>query len=409
MPPLFIFKKTLFSHSLLFSLSTIHRVAVQRPDSLAPASSLIAVHDGRVLKDHLSVASNGLSDGSVIVVLKQATRNLAAAPTAAERTSSEAYQSTISENHRATSLAAHTATTDVTTPATPTTDAELTAAAVATAEAESAAADHDEDNNHEPCCRICHGGPEAVPELGRLLAPCRCRGTMRLVHLHCLNQWRQLAPSPQSAVACDQCGYVYQFERTKLAELLLSSKGAFVVGLVTFLGVLYAASSAVHLCVPNTWKAAFWMRAWRPTLPPYLRLGNRMVANVWEWPKTWAFLQGHLDFLAGGAYLFGACGFLSYLALEVQYAQLHRAIFLGQQQRHQGGGGPPPWWSGWLTMHSAMFVVWLMHLATARGQGPWKMIFLIGLSALGKDAAFAAHALAHRTARWLGERMLEVQ
>jgi hypothetical protein len=384
-------------------------VAVQRPDSLAPASSLVAVHDGRVLKDYLSVAASGLKDGSVLVVLKQASKNFEETSRRTEPVIlSGGITSSLLRNQRDAPLTAHAAHMDNSTPAAPAMDADLTAEGVAAAETEAAAVDHDEDSSHEPSCRICHGGSEVVHELGRLLAPCRCRGTMRLVHLHCLNQWRQLAPSPQSAVACDQCGYVYQFERTKLAELLLSSKGAFVVGLVTFLVVLYAASSAVHMCVPNAWKAAFWMRAWRPTMPPYFRLGNRMIANAWEWPQTWSCLQGHLDFLAGGAYLFGAGGFLSYLAVEVQYARLNRAIFLGQQQVHRGGG-PPPWWSGWLTMHSAMFVVWMMHLATAQGQGPWKLILVIGLSALGKDAAFAAHALAQRTASWLGERMLEVQ
>ena len=36
-------------------------------------------------------------------------------------------------------------------------------------------------------CRICHC--EADSDLGRLIAPCKCRGTLRNVHQACLQQW----------------------------------------------------------------------------------------------------------------------------------------------------------------------------------------------------------------------------
>ncbi|XP_064476451.1 E3 ubiquitin-protein ligase MARCHF2-like [Ornithodoros turicata] len=40
-------------------------------------------------------------------------------------------------------------------------------------------------SNDAPVCRICHGGSS----LGALISPCRCSGTMRLVHRECLQQW----------------------------------------------------------------------------------------------------------------------------------------------------------------------------------------------------------------------------
>jgi E3 ubiquitin-protein ligase DOA10 len=32
-------------------------------------------------------------------------------------------------------------------------------------------------------CRICFGGVEDEPELGKLISPCKCKGTMKYVHL----------------------------------------------------------------------------------------------------------------------------------------------------------------------------------------------------------------------------------
>ncbi|KAI8608035.1 hypothetical protein BC830DRAFT_1086506, partial [Chytriomyces sp. MP71] len=46
-------------------------------------------------------------------------------------------------------------------------------------------------------CRICFGGEggdvEGTPEedLGRLISPCKCKGSMKYVHLNCINEWRK--------------------------------------------------------------------------------------------------------------------------------------------------------------------------------------------------------------------------
>ena len=42
------------------------------------------------------------------------------------------------------------------------------------------------DKEHEATCRICFGdGTE-----GKLLSPCLCKGSMRFVHVECLQRWR---------------------------------------------------------------------------------------------------------------------------------------------------------------------------------------------------------------------------
>src|SRR5205085_2770603 len=57
---------------------------------------------------------------------------------------------------------------------------------------------------------------------GRLISPCRCRGTMKFVHLHCLNSWRYASPNRRSVYQCDQCGYKYHFNRTHYAAIASS-------------------------------------------------------------------------------------------------------------------------------------------------------------------------------------------
>lgn len=41
-------------------------------------------------------------------------------------------------------------------------------------------------------CKICLGGVEEESELGRLISPCKCKGTIKYVHIECLNEWRKV-------------------------------------------------------------------------------------------------------------------------------------------------------------------------------------------------------------------------
>lgn len=58
--------------------------------------------------------------------------------------------------------------------------------------------------------------------VGRLISPCRCRGTMKFVHLQCLNSWRYASPNRRSVYQCDQCGYKYHFNRTQYTAIASS-------------------------------------------------------------------------------------------------------------------------------------------------------------------------------------------
>ena len=57
----------------------------------------------------------------------------------------------------------------------------------------------------DACCRICYesGG-------GVLFKPCRCDGTMKWVHVGCLDTWREKG-GPDAQTQCQSCGCRYRF------------------------------------------------------------------------------------------------------------------------------------------------------------------------------------------------------
>lgn len=51
------------------------------------------------------------------------------------------------------------------------------------------------------------------PELGRLIQPCKCKGSQRYVHEGCLRAWRRASPSQRNLWECPTCKYQYHLER----------------------------------------------------------------------------------------------------------------------------------------------------------------------------------------------------
>merc|ERR1712157_521206 len=46
-----------------------------------------------------------------------------------------------------------------------------------------------------------------------LISPCRCCGTMKYVHRHCLDEWRIQSLNPKSLVQCTTCGTRFRLNR----------------------------------------------------------------------------------------------------------------------------------------------------------------------------------------------------
>lgn len=86
-------------------------------------------------------------------------------------------------------------------------------------------------------CRICldQTTEDADPELGRLISPCKCKGSARYVHEECLRAWRLHSANSQSFYKCPTCHFEYQFLRLKVAQAMVSTA---LVGTITALILL---------------------------------------------------------------------------------------------------------------------------------------------------------------------------
>ncbi|KAF3765842.1 hypothetical protein M406DRAFT_356080, partial [Cryphonectria parasitica EP155] len=51
------------------------------------------------------------------------------------------------------------------------------------------------------------------PEFGRLMRPCKCKGSQKYVHEGCLRAWRMASPAQRNLWECPTCKYTYRLER----------------------------------------------------------------------------------------------------------------------------------------------------------------------------------------------------
>ncbi len=119
----------------------------------------------------------------------------------------------------------------------------------------------DSDGVEEKQCRICFGSdsPEEVEELGRLISPCLCSGTMSYVHVKCINEWRSKGRNKQTYYQCNQCHFRYRFNRTLFFGLATSRPLIFLTSMFLFL-FLALATGQVLLMLLNSSTFDRWIR-----------------------------------------------------------------------------------------------------------------------------------------------------
>ncbi|TGO40495.1 hypothetical protein BHYA_0036g00280 [Botrytis hyacinthi] len=61
------------------------------------------------------------------------------------------------------------------------------------------------------------------PELGRLMRPCKCKGSQRYVHEGCLTAWRYTNPGSKNYYECPTCHFRYHFHRMKWGHWISSA------------------------------------------------------------------------------------------------------------------------------------------------------------------------------------------
>ncbi|CEP03387.1 hypothetical protein PBRA_003147 [Plasmodiophora brassicae] len=99
-------------------------------------------------------------------------------------------------------------------------------------------------------CRICHDAEE-TKESGRLFSPCKCAGTMKHVHVTCLNEWRRMSSNPQSFYQCDQCLYRYSLHRATWALWLMSESTVLLAAAALSALLTMLTAVLVQIIVPD--------------------------------------------------------------------------------------------------------------------------------------------------------------
>ncbi|KAF9650072.1 hypothetical protein BDM02DRAFT_3112670 [Thelephora ganbajun] len=102
-------------------------------------------------------------------------------------------------------------------------------------------------SNGSPQCRICFDGPDQ--ELGRLIRPCLCKGSISHVHVKCLQKWRTTSASRNAFWVCPQCHYRYHFARTRVSGLASNPAVVAAFSAVIFTLIVYVSSFVTATCL----------------------------------------------------------------------------------------------------------------------------------------------------------------
>lgn len=143
---------------------------------------------------------------------------------------------------------------------------------------ERSAATEDKGLTPERSCRICYGGADDGP----LLAPCRCKGSMRWVHESCLNSWRLKSEGRSAYTRCEHCDFLYVGRRSVDAvHVVYRCVLALLSVAVVLVGAMVA--SVILPARACTTTAAQPMRHWSEDNIPFLGQDFLRRINRLEW------------------------------------------------------------------------------------------------------------------------------
>ena len=79
------------------------------------------------------------------------------------------------------------------------------------------------------------------PESGRLLRPCKCKGSSKYVHEGCLQAWRHADPgyARRNYWQCPTCGFQYRLERMRWGRWISSTATQIVLTIFIFFTALF--------------------------------------------------------------------------------------------------------------------------------------------------------------------------
>ncbi|OLN92273.1 E3 ubiquitin-protein ligase MARCH11 [Colletotrichum chlorophyti] len=144
-------------------------------------------------------------------------------------------------------------------------------------------------------------------ESGRLISPCKCKGSQRYVHEGCLQAWRYAdSTAKRNFFSCPTCGYQYKLERLSWANRVQSTSAqilltisifllsVFLLGFVadpimnlwadpigTLTDVVLDESPPIYAEEPGTWLEHFLKGFFSLGLVGFLK--SFLVMSPWQW------------------------------------------------------------------------------------------------------------------------------
>lgn len=133
------------------------------------------------------------------------------------------------------------------------------------------------------------------PELGRLLRPCKCKGSSRYVHEGCLQSWRHADPgyAKRNYWQCPTCGFQYRMERLRWSRWISSA----VTQLTLTLGILvftifllgFVADPIINLYV-NPVDTIYHTEYWEPSIGGEILSDDTSVSWIEHFAKGFTSL-----------------------------------------------------------------------------------------------------------------------
>lgn len=153
-------------------------------------------------------------------------------------------------------------------------------------------------------CRICLC--DDISQGNPLISPCKCKGTMKYVHLKCLEEWRRVSGRNTSFYRCDQCHFNYRMSRISLYNILTHEIVISAVTILIFLILVIVCGYVGRMFFSDEWfSSLFYDDFNRPITPHKSRhfksdeTGRRdktlhkvSVSDEWELsmdPNSWAY------------------------------------------------------------------------------------------------------------------------
>lgn len=103
------------------------------------------------------------------------------------------------------------------------------------------------------------------PELGRLLRPCKCKGSSKYVHEGCLQEWRHADPSygRRNFWQCPTCGFQYRLERMQWGRWISSTVTQVTLTISILLLTIFLAGFVGDVII-NFYLDPYWFISTRP-------------------------------------------------------------------------------------------------------------------------------------------------